>query len=74
MPIYSDADYIAYKHYLATRIELLAHFEPNIKLGLAIFLDHCIEGGAADRMLKCLRLPAMFVDEGWVCEERCDGG
>jgi hypothetical protein len=25
-------------------------------------------------MLKCLRLPAMFVDEGWVCEERCDGG
>jgi hypothetical protein len=70
MPIYSDADYIAHKHYLATGIELLAHFESNIKLGLAIFLDYRIEGGAADRMLECLRLPAMFVDEGWVCETR----
>jgi hypothetical protein len=70
MPIYSDADYIAHKHYFATGIEFLAHFESNIKLGLAIFLDHGVEGGAADRMLECLRLPAMFVDEGWVCEER----
>ena len=70
MPIYSDADYIAHKHYLATGIELLAHFESNIQLGLAIFLDHGVEDGAADRMLECLRLPAMFVDEGWVCEER----
>jgi hypothetical protein len=71
MPIYSDADYIAHKHYLATGIELLAHFESNIQLGLAIFLDHGgVEGEATDRTLECLRLPAMFVDEGWICEER----